>query len=645
MGALAGPALADEQDSEQQWQSHQGGVTLNFERADIKSVIAMVSEQTGRNFILDPRVRGEVTIISHHPVNREQLYDIFLSTLQMHGFAAIPVEGATRIIPKSNAKRDRTPVTDGQSDRHDYEYVTRVIQIEHIDAAELVPLLRPLISDEAQLAANTRTNTLIVSESAGNIERIAKMIARIDRDTTGVTEVIPVQHASASEIVSLVKEIEPDEQAGRRLLLTADERTNSVLLAGDPNRRSRVKALIKRLDDQLKEKDGIKVHYLRYADAKSILPILEGLAESLVDDKKGGKKLSIHAHESTNSLIINGMPDAVASLRSVVNRLDVRRAQVLVEAIIAEVSADRAQQLGVQWGAFGDNSVGMINFGAAGAGSIANIAASAQADQLPNISGAAAGVTDRDGEFGMLLRALASESDTNILSTPSILTLDNEEAEIVVGQNVPFVTGRAIEDSGQAFSSIQRQDVGVKLRVRPQINEGDAIKLEIEKEVSSVTGRPEGAEDLVTSMRSISTTAMVDDSQIIVLGGLIDEQVQTQNEQVPGLGSIPGLGWLFRYESSQAEKQNLMVFLRPRIVENRDDARAVTSPKYTLLRNRQLAMRERGLRFLDSQQIPVLGNRSGLMQLPPPFEERVTPSATRRKGKGLDAPPRTKELF
>lgn len=643
--ALGLPGQANTANSSADWEARPSGVTLNFERADIKSVIAMVAERTGRNFIVDPRVRGEITIISQNPIDEEQLYQVFLSALQIHGFSAVPVDGATRIIPKNLAKRDHSPVADDQTPGQGYEFVTRVLQIEHVEAAEMVPLLRPLISDEAQLAAYTKTNTLIVSEAAGNIARIKQLISRIDRDTTGVTEVVSVDHAKASEIVSLINDIEPQERAGRRLLITADERSNSVLIAGDPTRRSNVKALIARLDEQLRDEDGIAVHYLRYADAEGLLPILEGLSEGLLRDTDSAAQITIHAHESTNSLIINGAPDAVAELRSVINRLDVRRAQVLVEAIIAEVSAERAQQLGIQWGALGSSSVGLINFGAAGSGSVTNIAAAASANRVPDLDGLTTGITDRKGELGILLRALASEADTNILSTPSILTMDNEEAQIVVGQNVPFVTGRAIEQSGQAFSSIQRQDVGVQLRVRPQINEGDALKLELEKEVSSVAGRPEGAEDLVTSMRSIKTTAMVDDGQIIVLGGLIDEQAQTQSQQVPGLGSIPFLGRLFRYERSQAEKQNLMVFLRPRIVENRNDARAVTSPKYTLLRNRQLAMRERGLRFLDGDDIPVLKPASDLMQLPPAFEDRVSAHRTQNSRAQLGAPPRDAGLF
>ena len=639
-GALVAPPAAAEEDD---WAEHGDGITLNFEEADIKSVIALVSERTGRNFIVDPRVRGEITIISHQPIDDEQLYQVFLSALQIHGFAAIPVEGATRIIPKDIASRDQTPVADDAAPGDGYDFVTRVLEVDHAEASEVVSLLRSFLSDEAELVAHDETNTLILSESAGNIERARRVLDRIDRDTSGVTEVVPVEHGSASELVEMVEEVEPEERAGRRLVLAADERSNSILVAGDPARRPAVKDLIQRLDEQLADEEGAAVVYLRYADADTVVPILEGIAEGL-GTAEGEAEVSIQSHESTNALVLDGPADAVASLRSVVNRLDVRRAQVLVEAVIAEVSADRAEELGIQWGALGDTALGLVNFGAAGEGSVANLAESIEAGSVPGVDGLTAGATDSAGEIGVLLRALATESDTNILSTPSVMTMDNEEAEIVVGQNVPFLTGERRDETGAAFSQIQREDVGVQLRIRPQINEGDALKLDIEKEVSGVEEAPDAAQDLVTSMRSITTTAMVDDGQMIVLGGLMDDQVQTSTQRVPGLGSLPGLGWLFRYESSQVEKQNLMVFMRPRIVENRADARAVTSPKYSLMRNRQLASREEGVRFMDDDDLPVLPESAELMELPPAFSDRAGAPA-RRGDDPLGAPPRNTEMF
>ncbi len=612
-------------------------ITLNFEKADIKSVIALVSERTGRNFVVDPRVRGELTIVSQQPLTNEQLYQVFLSAIHIHGYAAVEGDGVTRIIPKSLARRDQVPQVDSETSRPDYEVVTRVFFVEHVAAADMVPILRPLVDDDAHMAAHAESNSLIISAPAGSVERMGQLIERFDRDTHGLTEVVELEHANAREVVETIRELEPEERAGRRLLLAADERGNSILLGGDPQRRPAIRSLIQELDSQREDEEGSGVIYLRYAEAEDVLPILQGLAEDMEAPEEDAWRLSIHAHESTNALILNGPPDAVARLRTVVRRLDIRRAQVLVEAIIAEVSMDRLREMGVQWGALGDPNVGLINFGAAGAGSLSNVGRAAAEGTVPNVEGATVGAADSQGNVGVLLRALAADSDTNVLSTPSIMTMDNEEAEIVVGENVPFVTGRAIEDSGQAFSSIQREDVGVQLSILPQINEGDALKLTLEKEVSAVAEQPEGAQDLVTTMRSINTTAMVDDGQMIVLGGLMNEQVQTTTQSVPGLGRIPYVGRLFRYDRSSSEKRTLMVFLRPTIVKDREGTRQVTSPKYSMMRNRQLLQRARGLELLDDELSPVMAESRDLMHLPPSFDERLGP---RSPGRDIGLPPR-----
>ncbi|MDZ7662395.1 type II secretion system secretin GspD [Thiohalophilus sp.] len=652
--ALSAPGLAPAQSREAAGDK----ITLNFEEADIRSVIALVSEQTGRNFIIDPRVKGKLTIISQHPVDQHQLYEVFLSALQLHGYTVVSGEGGDRVIPMSLARGDQTEVLERDEDGgRGYEFVTRVLATEYVEAAKLVPVLRPLLTKDGHLAAYGDNNHLIISDSAGIVERVRKLIRQIDRDTTGVTEVVELEHASAAEVVRMVKSVENEERNGRRLLLVPDERANRILIGGDPARRSSVRSLIRRLDEKGTEDEGIAVIYLRYTDAEEMVPVLQGVVSqqtvSTSSSAAGGGKngaasrrvassdgdVSIQAHKSTNALVISGPSGEVDDLRSVIKRLDIRRAQVLVEAIIAEVSMERLQEFGIQWGAFGDTAVGMLNFGVAGAGSLANIGAAVEAGGIPNVDGATVGATDSQGEIGALLRALLADTGTNVLSTPSVMTMDNEEAEIVVGQNIPFVTGRAIEDSGQAFNSIQRQDVGIKLLIRPQINEGDAIKLNIEQEVSSVAESLAGAQDLITNKRSIKTTAMVDDGQIIVLGGLTSEEAATRNQRVPGLGSIPGLGWLFRYDRSTVLKRNLMVFLRPRIVQDRDDTRAISSAKYQLIRAQQLASRERGLAFLDDEMIPVLRSSSELMTLPPDFEDRVGPPG-REGADRVYAPPR-----
>lgn len=632
-------------------------IMLNFEEADIRSVIAMVSEQTGRNFIIDPRVSGTLTIVSQHPVNRKELYQVFLSALQMHGFMVVPDEAGSRIVPVTQARADRTEVLDLEEDSgNGYEFVTRVIATHFVDAAKLVPILRPLMTKDGHLAAHGDNNHLIISDSAGIVERVRKLVEQIDRDTTGVTGIVELEHASASEVVRMVESIEGLEREGRRLLLVADERANRVLIGGDPARRSMVRSLIHRLDAESREDGGIAVIYLRYTDAEDMVPVLEGIVTRQVGGSSSGAAqnkdsgatrrvtieqgdVSIQAHKSTNALVVSGPSDVVKDLRTVIQRLDIRRAQVLVEAIIAEVSMERMQELGVQWGAFGNNGVGLINFGAAGAGSLANIGRAVDEGVIPDVDGATIGASNTQDEIGILLRALLADSGSNVLSTPSVMTMDNEEAEIVVGQNIPFVTGRAIEQSGQAFDSIQREDVGIQLRIRPQINEGDAIKLDIEQEASSVAETLEGARDLVTNMRSIKTTAMVNDGQIIVLGGLTSEETDTRSQQVPGLGSIPGLGWLFRYDRSVAVKRTLMVFLRPRIVKDSDANQEISSAKYQLMRLEQLASRERGLRFLDDDLIPVMKPSSEFLTLPPDFEDRVGPPGQELSDK-VYAPPR-----
>ncbi|MFP3873932.1 MAG: type II secretion system secretin GspD [Thiohalophilus sp.] len=649
--ALTAPGLAAAQSRDAAGDK----ITLNFEEADIRSVIAMVSEQTGRNFIIDPRVKGKLTIISQQPVDHKQLYEVFLSALQLHGYTVVPGEGGDRIMPMSLARGDQTEVLEhSEEGGKGYKFVTRVLTTDYVEAAKLVPVLRPLLTKEGHLAAYGENNHLIISDAAGIVERVRKLIRQIDRDTTGVTEVVELEHASAAEVVRMVESVEDLERNGRRLLLVPDERANRILIGGDPARRASIRSLIRRLDEKGSEEEGIAVVYLRYTDAEDMLPVLQGVMSQQTgstssDDGKDGAAarrisssegdVSIQAHKSTNALVISGAAEAVADLRSVIKRLDIRRAQVLVEAIIAEVSMERLQEFGVQWGALGDEAVGMLNFGAAGAGSLANIGAAVEDGGIPDVDGATVGATDSQGEIGVLLRALMADSGSNVLSTPSVMTMDNEEAEIVVGQNIPFVTGRTIEDSGQAFDSIQREDVGIQLRIRPQINEGDAIRLNIEQEASSVAETLEGARDLVTDMRSIKTTAMVDDGQIIVLGGLTSEEAGTRNQQIPGLGSIPGLGWLFRYDRSSVEKRNLMVFLRPRIVQDRDDTREVSSAKYQLMRTRQLASRERGLRFLDEDMIPVLRSSSEFMALPPDFDDRIGPPG-RQGTDRVYAPPR-----
>ncbi|HKJ77319.1 MAG TPA: type II secretion system secretin GspD, partial [Gammaproteobacteria bacterium] len=417
-----------------------------------------------------------------------------------------------------------------------------------------------------------------------------------------------------------------------------DLRTNSILLSGDKTRRLRARTIISHLDTPLEQTGNTQVFYLRYANAKDLVPVLTGVGENIAQQEQGGQQaqsgngeVSIQADESTNALVVNAPPTLMRDLGAVIRKLDVRRAQVFVEAVIAEVSTDKTKELGVQWAYDGSNSsqpVGVINFGGSGSG-LTNLLAD------PPVIGdgisLALGDTDLAGNGArgaVLLRALAGDADTNVLSTPNLVTMDNEEAEIVVGQNVPFITGSYTSAGGGStpdnpFQTIERRDVGLTLRVKPQINEGDAVKLEVEQEVSSLTSASTGASDVVTNKRSLKTTVMVDDGQAVVLGGLIDDTLRESIQKVPGLGDLPVVGGLFSYKQTSKVKRNLMVFLRPVILRDAAQSAAVAGEKYSYMRAEQVAVREGGVSLVDKDQVPVMQELEAWMTLPPPFEETM----------------------
>lgn len=614
-------------------------LTLNFSDTDITAVINAVAEVTGKNFIVDPRVKGKVTVISTRPLDREALFQVFLSLLKVHGFAAIPGEHAVKIVPDVHAKQDAVP-TVSQGDGGD-EFVTRVLSIRHVDAAQLVPILRPLVPQRGHLAAYPQSNVLIISDSAANVSRIAEIVERIDTAVQQEVEVIRLEHASAAEVVRILTQLEAQDakKGGQSYTAVADERTNSVLLGGDPGLRLRLRALITHLDTSVETGGATQVVYLRYASATELVPVLTGVSETLTEQQPQGQNAQggarsaqrqdvvIQADENTNALVITAPPDLFRSLRSVIRQLDVRRAQVLVEAVIAEVSAEKAVELGVQWfvdgSETGDNAVGVVNFSTGD--SITGLLS-----DPPRIGD---GLNLGLGEFadnalnwGAFIRSLASDGSTNILSTPSLVTMDNEEAEIVVGQNVPFVTGvYSTTGTGGAvpqnpFQTIQRQDVGVTLRIKPQINEGDAIRLEIVQETSSVTESAQ-AVDIVTNKRSIKTNVMVDDGQVLVLGGLIEDRLRESQQKVPLLGDIPVLGWLFKYQQNVTEKTNLMVFIRPVILQDAALQARHTGEKYNYMRAQQMARRERTGALAPGDVAPLLPEMEQFMRLPPPYDD------------------------
>jgi len=642
------------------WQTaFSASVTLNLKDADINALIGTVAEVTGTNFIVDPRVKGKVTVVSSKPMESDEVYQVFLSILKVHGFAAVPSGSVVKVVPDVNAKAEGVPTaTDKMPGRGD-EVVTRVIEVNNVSAAQLVPILRPLVPQQGHMAAYPGTNLLIVSDRAENIERLVEIVRRMDQQSDSEIEVMPLQHASAAEVVRIITALDRQQpgqpQAGAAAggpTVIADERTNSVLIGGDKSDRLRLRMVISHLDTPLDRGGNTHVIYLKYAKAEDLVQTLTGVSTSIAEEKKGEQPkaqgaVSIQADENANALVINAPPDVFRSLEAVVRQLDIRRAQVHVEAVIAEISSDKAVELGIQWRATTDLSdtgvIGGTNFSSTGTGTSINTVAR---NPLATGDGLSLGYFEGTStifgtEFlnlGALVRALASDSATNILSTPNLVTLDNQEAEIVVAQNVPFVTGSftntgATEGATNPFQTIQRQDVGLTLKVKPQINEGNAIQLEIEQEISNVSAKPvPGASDIVTQKRSIKTTVLVEDRQMIVLGGLLDDTLSENVQKVPLLGDLPVLGNLFKSRSTNKTKTNLMVFLQPSILRDAAYYTETSAAKYNYIRGRQTQLRDTGVNLLPNEEAPVLPEypRPVAPEGPEvkPYLEGGTPAAT-----------------
>lgn len=650
-----------------------GGVTLNLKDADINSLIETVAEVTGKNFVVDPRVRAKVTVVSSEPMSEEEIYQVFLSVLQVHGFSAVPVGPIIKIVPDVTAKQG--PVVVSESGEGD-ELITRVIPVHRVSAAQLVPILRPLIPQQGHLAAYTTSNVLVISDRAANVDRMELLIEKIDQPMNQDIEVIRLEHASASEVVRIISAMQQKDfqLAGGQLpaqpLLVADERTNSILVTGAKQARLRLRGVIAHLDTPLESDAGnTQVVFLNYAKAEDLAPILLGMAEQQQEQEDqtgqptavatttasvvttggdgGDEELDIQADERNNALIITAPPDRFESIRSVIRQLDVRRAQVLVESIIAEVSTELQQSLGVQFGVVPggvddpDGPAILSTLPGTGSSLLGLI-------QNPATLGAglALGATDRS-EFAIVLQALASDAATNILSTPTLVTLDNEKAEVVVAQEVPFVTGSfttpvstgtPTTGAVSPFTTIERQEVGLTLRITPQINEGDTIRLTIEQEASdlapSATARAAGASDLITNTREIKTNVLVEDGQVLVLGGLIQDNFRDTLQKVPILGDIPLLGYLFRNNDTTQTKRSLMVFIHPVILREPGLATAYTNSKYDYLRSRQLSanLEDRGLIRDERARLPSLDEL--ITQIPQSIldNDRLMEMAPRIKG-------------
>ena len=624
--------------------------TVNLKDTDIQEFIKFVADVTGTTMVVDPNVKGKVRVISSKPVSQAELYDLFLSILDVQGYTAVRSGQVIRIVPSKDARSSPVPIMEDQAAVGNDEYVTQVIRLDNISAAKLIPVLRPLVPQQAHMAAYAPSNAIIISDIRSNIGRIVDIIERMDRSAVQTTEIIRLKYGVAEDVVSMLNTLEKSRQgegaeADKEAVLVADKRTNSVVVTADEMSVDRIRKLVAYLDSPLEQSGNVRVIYLEYADATEIAEVLTRVMQNISRLEEGGSnkragsgESTIEADEGTNSLIITADTDEMAALEAVIARLDIRRAQVLIEAIIVEVTVLEGQELGLQWlfandnGVYGSNittnearrnSLSQLGGALVPDDGSENIGTREVAASLATMSGTTLGwgVVDESLTMTVILNALESQGNTNILSTPSLLTLDNEEAFITVGQQVPFVTGSYTNTgvgngASNPFQTIERQSVGVTLKVTPQINEGDAVVMDITQEVSSL-GPALIASDIITNERKIETMVLANDGNIVVLGGLVEDKVTDSSEGVPVLSSIPLLGRLFRSDAVEVTKQNLLVFIRPTIIRNDEDLAGATAEKYRFIRDQQMERRERGLMFLDDGNLPVLPTwEEQLQQLP-----------------------------
>ncbi len=573
--------------------------TINLKGADIREFIEQVAQITGETFVIDPRVKGQVNVLSSSPLGLSEVYQLFLSVMATHGFSVITQGDQARVVPNAEARAEA-----GTGRAAPDRLETRLIQVQHGSANELIPLIRPLIPQYGHLAAVASSNAIIISDRSANIARIENLLGQLDQKGARDYSVINLQHAwvmDAAEVLnSALERGQAKGSAGTQVI--ADARTNRLILIGPPAARARLATLAQSLDTPTSRSANTRVIRLRHNDAKALAETLGEISEGLKKQEggEGGGKpqnILIRADESLNALVLLAEPDLVATLEDIVRQLDVPRAQVMVEAAIVEVSGDISDALGVQWAVDargGKGGVGGVNFANTGL-SVGTVLQAIQDQKAGTDNGTLRNLPDGaiiglgSDSFGVLITALSANTKSNLLSTPSLLTLDNQKAEILVGQNVPFQTGSFTTSASGAdnpFTTIERKDIGVTLKVTPHINEGASLRLEIEQEISSIAPTSQGvnAVDLITNKRSIKSAILAEDGQVIVLGGLIQDDVTQTDSKVPLLGDIPLLGKLFRSSKETRIKRNLMVFLRPTVVRDAAGLAALSGKKYSDIR-------------------------------------------------------------
>ena len=644
-------------------------ITPNYKDADLSQIIQAVSEVTGKNFIIDPRVNAKVTMLSQTPMSPAAFYEAFLAVLQVYGYVAVPAGKVIKIVPNTDLRtlpgNDLPNSVSAASD----EIVTQIVSLKNVSAAALVPLLRPLIPTYGQLAAYAAGNLLIISDRASNVSRIVRIVQRIDESGDEPIEVIPLHNAGAADVVRIVNSLNQGagaEAGGSAVKVVADDRTNSILLTGERSQRLRLKALIINMDTPMATGGDTQVRYLRYADAEKIADKLKGQATATAKAQGGpptaapsagggtsnvDASVTIWADVATNALIITAPPKIMRSLMGVIDKLDIRRAQVQVEAIIVEIDVNKSSNLGVQWLLYGKGNTtvpaGIINLPGQGT-SIVDLAAAALGvtqgtsttvpgvTTTPTISSSTVGtgatvaigrVVNNGVSFAALIQALRSDGSSNIISTPSLITMNNEEAEVKVTQEIPLITGSfssttaSVSGTTSPFQTIQREEVGTILKVTPHINEGNSVQLKIEQEDSSPGAKLTDSADISTNKRSIKTTVLIEDGGIIVLGGLISDTVTESEDRVPGLGAIPIIGNLFKSRSGSRQKKNLIVFIRPRIMRDGQAAESTGEERYNEIRQEQKNLNGGHITLLPGQRqptVPSIPTGIDLPAAPPP---------------------------
>jgi len=598
----------------------------DFKDVDIQEMIKLVADITGKTLVIDPRVKGRVNVISKQKLSKSELYNLFLSVLEVQGFTAIEVGNVVRILPRKDARTSAVPVTEYDNLGND-SYITQVVQLYNVSAAKVLPVLRPLAPQHAHLAAYAPSNAIIISDTIANIARLKEVISRIDRAGVAETDIVELKYAQAEEMVKLLESLqkngEKDAPANTKSSIVADARSNSILITADDVRRSKIRSLIASLDTPREQSGNVRVIYLEYADAENVAEVLSKVVSNIskLDPETGAQggtqtggaaATTIEADPSTNAILITADAATLETLLPVIERLDIRRSQVLVEAIIVEVSGDLNKQLGVELAAFQN---GNIVAASSNTGILTSITGALQNDQIPSVpTGLALGLgidnIDSSGvNFVSLIQLFESNTEANILSTPSILTTDNNEATISVAENVPFITGTFTNDSGSTnpFQTIERRDVGITLQVTPQISKGETVVLEIDQQVSSVSSEPvAGASDIVTTERQITTQVIAKNGEVIILGGLLEDDVTQTQQKIPVLGDIPYVGRLFRNDLTEISKSNLMVFLKSTIIRDSEALRGATAEKYNHIRNDQLESIKDGVPLVPDNVIPLL---------------------------------------